>query len=504
MAAAAGPEAFPRGNLLPGETLCAIFAHLPFADLICVTHVCRFWRESALAFPALLWSSIESRSIVPAALDALLNRAERVPVQLSVTFSAELVDSTLESIVRHLYHTRGLSLAWDPDALDDATDTRLNSALAQDVDVGSILARLESRAPLLESLILELFAPDDDMDSDDPSNVVLPTDLFRGHAPRLRIVSLGCDLRIPRACDAMRSVTHLRYDSTILPTSCLLNLDVVFPSLQFFKVQVEVCNAVPDGSRSSLKLRLFDLDCDKFSPSIVHYFDLYTVPCVVLDDYQGWYDQLQGDRLPVRLDVGRQLSTATRCKMVDGVGRSLTVKWESSRIYLEASVLQNVRVLTVMEACFTQHHLLHCLPQLERLCVFATDYSEWWYHDFRAPNWAAFPGVFHSFSGRRTAMAAISCPNLQILDIAVKPSISPYPSSSLALPPEGVLAFIDRHLRFNATKLERLEFHGVELLTAVPMELGRLFDFVDTICVEPTCLPDPFDCGVDWNPLAKS
>ena len=158
---------------LPPESLAAIFSFLPPSanDLkwICVSHVCRQWREAALNHPR-LWSHINLTKPAPTAIAEIFARAKTVPLYLDVDFpewrSLEKVDAFERQVDAHISHTRHL---------------RLCGLLPP-------LERLVSSAPTLEFLsLLHKYGPSD--------QIILPANLFNCTTPSLTSLELvGCDI----------------------------------------------------------------------------------------------------------------------------------------------------------------------------------------------------------------------------------------------------------------------------------------------------------------------
>lgn len=84
---------FPVGATFHRELLYSVLSHLSFRDLVRATHVCRLWRETALAY-ATLWSRIIAHT--PAMLNAMLVRSDRIPLYVEISLPKKAV---------HLEHT---------------------------------------------------------------------------------------------------------------------------------------------------------------------------------------------------------------------------------------------------------------------------------------------------------------------------------------------------------------------------------------------------------------
>lgn len=221
-------NAFAPINSLPRETLAIIFgmvasldrpsrsSFLPSAyaltnppshSWIAVTHVCRYWRETAFAFPT-LWCTISTSS--PLASLAFLARASTAPLNVylrdAVCFARvrPSLDQgrLLQSLATHSAHLAELHVQ---------PTFRYGTAL---------LTSFSSRpAPLLTTLSIALgMSASQDQDSDK----TLPT-LFAGQTPRLARLTL-CNFARWRSDEWSlgQSLTHLcLYDQHIrarLPT----------------------------------------------------------------------------------------------------------------------------------------------------------------------------------------------------------------------------------------------------------------------------------------------
>jgi F-box-like len=166
---------------LPPETLTAIFSFLPPSawvtkagnlTMICITHVCRQWRETALNYPH-LWSDFNFTKLTQAAVMAeIFARAQTMPLNLEADvtkWSIAQSGSFERQLEAHISHTRHLNVTG-----------RLHT----------VLKRLASSAPILESLSLSnkssLFPL---------PQVVIPVNLFNWTAPKLTRLELdSCDI----------------------------------------------------------------------------------------------------------------------------------------------------------------------------------------------------------------------------------------------------------------------------------------------------------------------
>src|SRR6266702_2227658 len=171
---------------LPTEVITAIFSllHLPGTSplggksdhrlaWLHATHVCRQWREIALALP-LFWRHVDFTAVSPAGATEILARAKKAPLWLEARvpifrwddarFSA--FQNELQTHVSHICH---LSISTKP------------------VYLRKTLEALISPAPTLEYLLLSV-------EKDRPrttSRVSIPDTLFNGTTPRLSCLKLS-------------------------------------------------------------------------------------------------------------------------------------------------------------------------------------------------------------------------------------------------------------------------------------------------------------------------
>ena len=167
------PATIAKIDRLPPEMLVAIFVHLSkqepdppgrkasyfVQDLISVTHVCRSWRQVAIAAPE-LWTDITMAN--PEAVKAFLQRSGAVPLKVGLRLGsgARIDQDLLGAVVPHVHRFRQLSLLthWGRGA------------------VGSM--PFTEPAPLLERLVV--YYPLGDR----------PALLFNDQAPRLRELNM--------------------------------------------------------------------------------------------------------------------------------------------------------------------------------------------------------------------------------------------------------------------------------------------------------------------------
>ena len=168
---------------LPPETLTAIFSFLPPSAWvtkvrnlarICVTHVCRQWRETALNYPR-LWSDFNLTKLTPAVMAEILARAQTMPLNLEanvIKWSVAQSDAFVRQLKAHIPHIRHLNISGSLRA------------------VQPVLDRLASSAPILESLSLSHKFGQYPL-----PEVVIPINLFNCTAPKLTRIELdSCDI----------------------------------------------------------------------------------------------------------------------------------------------------------------------------------------------------------------------------------------------------------------------------------------------------------------------
>jgi hypothetical protein len=191
---------------LPPETLAAIFFYLSppgifstslhfygygYLAWMCVAHVCRQWRETALNHPR-LWSHIDFTAsfikLTPVAMAEILARAKIEPLYLEAelpNLSAAQLDAFERQLEVHISHTRRLSIRGN---------------------LQSALDRLKSSAPTLESLYLGHRSGHSEL-----SQAVIPVSVFNDTPPgsqasRSRTATLVGSRLFLRAYEPSRSV----------------------------------------------------------------------------------------------------------------------------------------------------------------------------------------------------------------------------------------------------------------------------------------------------------
>ncbi|KAN0102369.1 hypothetical protein V8E52_005584 [Russula decolorans] len=169
---------------LPPETLAAIFFFFSLSTWrnitwrgnipwICVAHVCRLWRETALNHPH-FWSHINlPNKLTPVGMAEILARAKTVPLHLEAEvdfWSAEQILAFEKQLETHISHTRHLSISGG--------------------HLPTLLEKLVSSAPILEFLSLSSKS----YLSSSPQ-AIIPDNLFNRTTPSLTSLELeSCDI----------------------------------------------------------------------------------------------------------------------------------------------------------------------------------------------------------------------------------------------------------------------------------------------------------------------
>ncbi|KAI0312632.1 hypothetical protein OF83DRAFT_625709 [Amylostereum chailletii] len=174
---------------------------------IVVTHVCRRWRQVALA-SATLWSTIDFKLGAKWAMETL-TRSRKCPIFYHVD-EGDPLQYHKAILPRHLSHIKSLTMHEQSNAVD------------------VIASECVAPAPILESFHCHRYCEDPDA----PVAVCLPVNLFAGHAPRLRIMKL--DNVVPSwACTAFSNLEHLSISSPMpeLPSNAA---PIVHPEYELF------------------------------------------------------------------------------------------------------------------------------------------------------------------------------------------------------------------------------------------------------------------------------
>jgi hypothetical protein len=137
---------------------------------ICVAHVCRLWRKTALNHPC-FWSYINLTRLTPVGMAEILARAKTVPLHMEadvMKWSAEKIVAIGKQLETHISHTRHLSISGG--------------------HLPAQLEKLVSSAPILE--FLSLSTKSRLSDSPDSPQAIIPDNLFNRITPRLTNLEL--------------------------------------------------------------------------------------------------------------------------------------------------------------------------------------------------------------------------------------------------------------------------------------------------------------------------
>lgn len=485
-----------RTQDVPVEIAAHTFAYLPFQDLVCATHVCHYWRSTALHCPA-LWSTITSSCRVPGVLEALLDRAEPYPVSLSVTFHSLHLASSLRAMRQHMHHIRALLVVWSAEQEEGPA--------VHDVPWSILNALERPPAPILEVFHLKLDQRLDsqvpDVLSTDATMYHLPPLVFRGHAPKLHSVSVHGAV-ILHLCSALNTVTMLDYETPHMSSWCVAALTNSLPNLQYLRLVAQRHSDTPDNI-SRLRLRHLDLHSD--SPKLLRHFDAQRVRVTTYfdDDWFSHFDN--GGRRPIHHLTASgpfsSMSTSIRIANEDGtyaiVLPCLTLRTTEHTRWQQFRCV-SLRELSIWENFLYRTHWSPHFEQLSRLRVYVLEWS-CYEQDL--------PSMFHD---TRFAGEGMKSPNLRSLELARIVHNAPLELMSdmnrpITVAPEDVRTFIRAYLRFDAPRLDALTFQGVDLITTVPAELCALFALADSVSVDDTPRSYPFDSGMEvtgWTPFA--
>ena len=139
---------------------------------VCVTHVCRRWRETALNHPR-FWSHINLTQLTPVGMPEILARTKTVPLHLEADvtkWSTEQIVAFEKQLETHISHIRYLSISGG--------------------HLPTLLEKFASSAPILESLSLSTKSPSLVSSSPDSSPAIIPDNLFNRTTPNLTSLEL--------------------------------------------------------------------------------------------------------------------------------------------------------------------------------------------------------------------------------------------------------------------------------------------------------------------------
>ncbi|KZV85281.1 hypothetical protein EXIGLDRAFT_775708 [Exidia glandulosa HHB12029] len=313
---------------LPQDVLLAVLRHTEFQSLLHATHVCRRWRETALSFPAALWSDIRSSCRIPGALLAQLERAQNAPVSINISTQSpyeHLVAEAMMAIVAHIHHVKSLSIDITHHDMMIDEDERL----PLDYYAMHYLSTVPA-APILKTLSLTLmfFLPDEDDWSPQPV-ARLPSNIFGGSAPVLSYVVLKGMIQLPTQCPAFATAVSLEVSTLNATSKQITALDVVFPALESLDLTIEHELRLP-SQRSSLKLAKLIVRPPPWtedSAALLRHFPCEAAQHVGFVWFAGWFDVLWPPE--TRNKVAPFTLSKENRNMVwiirDGTGRTVTV-----------------------------------------------------------------------------------------------------------------------------------------------------------------------------------
>lgn len=243
--AATDLNATVRLNAIPTEVLCNVLCFLPLRDLIVATHICRRWREVALAEPS-LWTDVflnggtdqYARSrwaegepwTYPNFLDELLERARTKPVRVNIQdLDTKYLRVLCDTLRKHMHHIRSVRIKSNtlgyverntlPDYAEPyITDRHWGRSIKANI---AICAALCTEAPVLDALELH-----------DSFGDLLPVTFFT-HCPNLRSLHLtGYEIagKTPPVL-SLRKLILVRPPNSD-PETSPLNLFQYFPNLR--------------------------------------------------------------------------------------------------------------------------------------------------------------------------------------------------------------------------------------------------------------------------------
>ncbi|KAH9890693.1 hypothetical protein C8Q73DRAFT_765077 [Cubamyces lactineus] len=136
-------KTMPVGRL-PPELLRMIFSYAiadgkTNAGIICISHVCTYWRACALQAPA-LWARILLND--PSGIKVFLERSRPMPLHIAYKASCKPVIATIRLITAEAHRLRTLKIN-----------------IPEETGLGTILNRLKFPAPMLQELVVEDHEP---------------------------------------------------------------------------------------------------------------------------------------------------------------------------------------------------------------------------------------------------------------------------------------------------------------------------------------------------------
>ncbi|KAI0055554.1 hypothetical protein BV25DRAFT_166386 [Artomyces pyxidatus] len=314
---------------LPPEILVHIFSFdttpndgSPTYHLMHITHVCRRWRSVAIGCPS-LWGRI-NLGVDHRWKKVMLARAKAVPLSILLERPQDkMTEDDIALVVQHFPRIRNLHLL---NRMKD--DVALTSKLHE---------RLTTPAPLLESFCLGIrYANHEEWPT-------LPQNIFSGHAPRLRQLTVENFAYFPWQSPVLSGLVHLCISSPSLPLPFQSHpLDKILDAFERMPALrlVHLLSCLPPAS---------DRDC-------THVVDLTQLTYFgLIDDINASTQFLRSIRLHTEtsLNVGVQCSEAHGDDSIDAFLSVVMAKHYASHF-----TFPRLQFLTEREANFLVHTMI--------------------------------------------------------------------------------------------------------------------------------------------------
>lgn len=481
-------------NNLPAELFVDILTQMSCADIIRASHVCQFWRHTALS-SAKLWAQALDTALGyrrdSNLMRDMLMRTKDAPVSLHIMVqnqdSIDLLDS-------HLHHIKHLNLSLHPDYTDLGPFVAPGSMRHVPV-VSSLMYALRNPAPVLESLF---FSATGLRESVVP---VLPADVFAEQAPKLRTVTVDAVKMPYHPYAAFRDIVGLSISSSMGDPGHPHHVEVAdmvanitaYPALRNLGVYGASMVALQPSCRElSRTLERLDLCTTPDVRGLLDSLDDDTRTVVHLEDAGpdelGWLLNSPDKAAVSRMRITSAWHYNFGLEVVDARGRTRRLSMPTDLVNVDERVLSIVPasafadlVSLVLPEFVWPDEGLAPMPRLRELTVYMQ----------HGRMMGAISGIFQLdlIPAAETIVPVLHTLKLATSSAPIFPGHHPGrgdPGRALVVSAHDIAVFLDWHLRIEAERLPRLILKGVDMYEPIGSAERRELDSLveDVVLVE--------------------
>jgi len=488
-------------SVLPAELLASIFGFLDDTDRVSVSSICRHWNTVLFSSPE-IWSVVDVEEKPPGAIRQLVSfsktsRLSKLDLLVDAQNWKEASECIAGSLDRCVELTVSIGSTFPGGPSLSTTDAEAAHAVAQ---------CLTGPAPLLRKF--RLF----DWRGAWAQKMESPL-LFGGTAPRLRAIKLQCNIQaMTAAADAFANVTHALFASSdALGPDHLTQLIKLLPSIQELAIEVDECEQdSQDENQVTLPPQLHEFTVianqnpydalyllshvkgvEALPRVTVLYNEAATAQADDIGSALGFIMPGQRPSKTMRLEVSASQGNYNLYLLpspdasIDEIGTFVSA--DSTPIRVRSLLDVNTRVpfrhytifddlvsLFLGELVFNLgKHPIPPVLQLRHLTVFTLKPS---FQTEDGHNSVFVLAAESSSDYGHQLKRSLKCPQLQTLRIATRSGL---PSNdrgiTTRLDPAAIDEFMRTYLAYDTPQLDRLEFHGPELLQDRPADVANLF-----------------------------